>query len=202
MQTYVNGAFANPLGYVFLPANQSTPIFNSQYCYAWPNFSFNTYQYKDSVSNYNCSNMYNYIDYDRFSFQTNPIACSEYNFTNLEISYPSVINKSITSQELYSNNSVEQKTKINKKWYELTDTELRNIYGNYTRKIDVAFNGTAEDLNKYLSGKGVLDGKGKAFMEAQKEHGVNAIALVAIVMHESARGESNLAKNKKSYIYL
>ena len=45
-----------------------------------------------------------------------------------------------------------------KHWTEMTDSEMRQVYGDYTRDITTPYKGTAADLNKYLEGKGVLSG--------------------------------------------
>lgn len=86
----------------------------------------------------------------------------------------------------------------NKKWYEMSDSELKDIYGNYSRNITKPYTGTADDLNKYLEDKGVLKDKGEIFLKAQEEYGINAAVLVAITMHESGKGTSKLAKNKNN----
>ena len=85
-----------------------------------------------------------------------------------------------------------------KHWSKMTDSELREVYGNYTRDITKPYSGTASDLDKYLEDKGVLKGKGKAFIDAQNKYGISASVLVAICMNESAKGTSNLAKNKNN----
>ena len=85
-----------------------------------------------------------------------------------------------------------------KHWSELTDTQLRTIYGDYSRDITQSYSGTAESLNKYLKGKGVLEGKGQAFIDAQNKYGISASVLVGICMNESAKGSSKLAKNKNN----
>lgn len=85
-----------------------------------------------------------------------------------------------------------------KHWSEMTDAQLRQVYGNYTRDITKPYTGTAEDLNRYLDDKGVLKNKGQAFIDAQNKYGVSASVLVAICMNESAKGASNLARNKNN----
>ena len=93
-----------------------------------------------------------------------------------------------------------------KHWSELTDSQLLQIYGNYTRDItklsDISTpekeSAVVEKLNDYLADKGVLAGKGQAFVDAQKQHGISAAVLVGIVMNESGKGTSDLAKNKNN----
>jgi N-acetylmuramoyl-L-alanine amidase len=78
----------------------------------------------------------------------------------------------------------------------MTDEEMKEVYGNYDYDITKAYKGTAENLNKVL--KGVLAGKGQAFMDAQKKYGINAAALAAICMLESGNGSSAIAKENNN----
>lgn len=53
---------------------------------------------------------------------------------------------------------------------------------------------TAQDLNaKVLLGKGILAGKGEAFLKAGKQNNVNEVYLVAHALLETGNGKSNLA---------
>ena len=83
-------------------------------------------------------------------------------------------------------------------WSDMDDSELKAIYGNYTRDITHLYKGDEKKLNKFLSDKGVLAGKGKVFMDAQKKYGISAVVLIAICAHESGNGKSNLAKTKNN----
>ncbi len=51
---------------------------------------------------------------------------------------------------------------------------------------------TAEEIDKILEGTG-LHGLGQAYIDAETKHGVNALFLLAISMHESGNGTSKLA---------
>ncbi|NFQ73979.1 beta-N-acetylglucosaminidase [Clostridium botulinum] len=53
---------------------------------------------------------------------------------------------------------------------------------------------TAEQLNNILKGKGVLEGKGQAFIDAGKESNVSPIYLVSHALLETGNGTSTLAK--------
>lgn len=67
-------------------------------------------------------------------------------------------------------------------------------YGVYQfLRLDYIQGVTAEDLNKILSGKGVLDGKGAQFLVAAKQSNVNPIYLVAHALLETGNGNSKLA---------
>lgn len=52
---------------------------------------------------------------------------------------------------------------------------------------------TVEYLNNYLKGKGILEGKGKDFIEASQKHGVNEVYLVAHAILETDHGRSLLS---------
>ena len=52
---------------------------------------------------------------------------------------------------------------------------------------------SAAALNSYLSGKGVLDGKGEVIIEAAKANGISEIYLAVHAMLESGNGKSELA---------
>ena len=79
-------------------------------------------------------------------------------------------------------------------WSKMSDDELKSVYGNYARSITTKYNGTAEDINKYLKGKGVLEGQGQAFIDAQNKYGISASVLVGITMFETGKGKSSIAK--------
>ncbi len=85
-----------------------------------------------------------------------------------------------------------------KHWTEMTDSEMRQVYGDYTRDITMPYNGTAEDLNKYLKGKGVLEGQGQAFIDAQRRYGISAAVLIGIAMNESTGGQSKNARMRNN----
>ncbi|WP_246484849.1 SH3 domain-containing protein [Virgibacillus salarius] len=52
---------------------------------------------------------------------------------------------------------------------------------------------TASTLNKFLLGKGILEGKGQAFIDASRVNGVNDIYLVSHALLETGNGTSTLA---------
>jgi beta-N-acetylglucosaminidase len=52
---------------------------------------------------------------------------------------------------------------------------------------------TVEDLNLVLKGKGILENKGQAFLEAGRKNNVNPIYLVAHALLETGNGRSKLA---------
>lgn len=50
------------------------------------------------------------------------------------------------------------------------------------------------DINRVLSGKGVLDGQGRAFIDAANQHNVNEIYLISHALLETGHGGSQLAR--------
>lgn len=56
---------------------------------------------------------------------------------------------------------------------------------------------SASELNKVLKGKGILEGKGAAFVEASQLHDVNEIYLVSHALLETGNGQSALATGQE-----
>src|SRR5699024_11475010 len=50
---------------------------------------------------------------------------------------------------------------------------------------------------KILNGKGILDGKADAFIEAGKKHKINELYLISHSVLETGNGSSKLAKGQK-----
>ena len=161
----------------------------------------------------------NFLTGDVFEWRTNntqnnltslvPIQNTDYsyNFIKQDSLTPKKTGSVSTARSAETHSSTQNVKKIssstlaalkNKHWTEMTDEEMKLIYGDYTRDITKPYQGTAADLNKYLKGKGVLEGQGQAFLNAQKEFGISASALVGIAMNESAGGTSKIAKQKNN----
>ena len=51
-----------------------------------------------------------------------------------------------------------------------------------------------EALNKFLVGKGILEGQGQAFIDAGNKYGINEVYLMAHTLLETGHGKSTLAK--------
>lgn len=61
-----------------------------------------------------------------------------------------------------------------------------------------AFSGlTAAEINLRLRGTD-MEGLGEAFVEAERKHGVNALFLTSLAVHESAYGSSHIARDKQN----
>ena len=55
-----------------------------------------------------------------------------------------------------------------------------------------------KELDKKLVDKGVFKGKGKAFIDAGEQHGVDPILVAAIAMHETGSGTSQAVREKNN----
>ena len=69
-----------------------------------------------------------------------------------------------------------------------TPSEKNSKYNNHkyaSMSVTGQYNGTASDLNEYLTGRGVLEGKGEKLLELQEKYGINAAFLAAIARAES-----------------
>lgn len=170
------------------------------------NFSFNGISNLGYNSVFNSQNYFNKMQiYNYSSSIYSPINQS------ISVSSPSISTpisfgfRFSTTSKKYSDSSSSASKKDftlqalkGKHFSEMTDSQLQQVYGDYTRDITKLYEGTAEDLNKYLKGKGVLEGKGQAFIDAQDKYGISASVLVGIAMNESAKGTSDIAKNKNN----
>ena len=100
--------------------------------------------------------------------------------------------KKVKLSESASNNNekIGKKSSTVKLWTQMSDNEMREIYGNYSRDITTKFNGTAADLNKFINRypNSVLKGKGDVFIRAQEKYGINAAILLAISGIETSYG--------------
>lgn len=79
--------------------------------------------------------------------------------------------------------------------YYLNPENFTDEYGKYMflklSYIDDSI--TAEDIDGILKGKGILEGKGQAFVNAGKTHNINPIYLASHALLETGNGKSKLA---------
>lgn len=135
----------------------------------------------------------------QFNFDTQPAWQQNLNFSSPTFNTtPAIGDYFVRTTSSDKNPTKTPQSTETKHWSEMSDSELKEIYGSYTKDITDTYEGTAEDLNKYLEDKGVLKGKGQAFIDAQNKHGISASVLVGICMNETAKGTSDLAKNKNN----
>lgn len=196
----------------------SSGMFNSMFgnfgafnfgCWGFNNWNFNCWNQRPLflTPSFNFGGFYQYqtpqpMVQNIFNFNSTPSWQGNFNFTTPTFSSTPVLigdafvpsSPKITSTQIPQNKPVT----TTKNWAEMSDTELKEIYGSYSKDITELYEGTAEDLNKYLEDKGVLKGKGQAFIDAQNTYGISASVLVGICMNESAKGTSNLATSKNN----
>jgi len=198
----------NPFGVsLFAP-----PIMNYNYSYysnPYKSWNYNTVPLtlNTSYNNYGLSSYSN--PYSSWNFNN---YTPKFNFTNWKLTMPTWNNTSYNTNnsnlsigdtfEKSSNNS--QKISYNKTtggnvkhWTEMSDNEMKQVYGNYERDITTPYNGSASDLNKYLSRYGnnsVLKDKGDVFIKAQQKYGISALVLLAICGIETTYGTKGNAK--------
>src|SRR5699024_4615430 len=60
-------------------------------------------------------------------------------------------------------------------------------------RLDSRVGVSASELNKVLSGKGILEGQGQSFINGANKHGVNEAYLIAHALLETGNGTSTLA---------
>lgn len=176
----------------------SAPIFFT------PSYSFgNFFNYQAPMPM--APSLFNYNAPDFTSINTNNWQSYNYTMSNFSPSFDwgDTFVKSAKPQKTEKEkkddpSSINTEKLKGKHWSEMSDNELKSVYGNYTKDITKLYKGTAEDLNKYLKGKGALEGKGQAFIDAQNKYGISASVLVGICMNESAKGTSELALNKNN----
>lgn len=71
---------------------------------------------------------------------------------------------------------------------------FQDDYGKYQfLKLNFTYGVSADDLNKLLVGKGVLEGKGQVFLNAAKTYDLSPIYLVSHALLETSNGTSVLA---------
>ena len=118
----------------------------------------------------------------------------EFNFDKTNASNNASVTETVTEEK---NNNAKNKTTSKRTsnipyWYEMTDEQMRQIYGNYDTDVTQLYHGTADKLNKFLNAKGAnfLKNKGDVFMRAQEKYGINALVLIAICGQESSYGKN------------
>lgn len=83
-----------------------------------------------------------------------------------------------------------------KHWSKMTDSEMKEIYGNYDLDITVKSDITAEQINQFLKKKypkSKLAGKGQVFIDAQNKYGISALVLLGICGKETSYGTTGHA---------
>ena len=91
------------------------------------------------------------------------------------------VSQNATAEQVYNYANPESRYSDNKKVFQFLQI-------NRYREINES------QLNEYLEGSGILEGKADVFIAAAKKYNVDAVYLVAHAIHETGRGTSALAK--------
>ena len=160
------------------------------------------------------------FDFSQFKFQMPILDFSQFrlqtqtpNFLGFNMFKPTFNNPSLTSThnnfggDVFVSNSQTHKTENEfhrqitttssniPHWTKMSDSDMKNTYGNYDFDITKTFKGTADDLNKFLNKYPKLANKGNVFIQAQQKYGINALALIAIFGQETSYGTNGRAKD-------
>lgn len=169
------------------------------------NWNFNCWNTRPMffTPSFNFGNFYPYQNpqpmvQNLFNYSTPPNWQYDYSFQIPTFNSGAIIGDTFIKNAPQSVQTAQANQNKTKHWSEMTDSELKEIYGSYSKDITKLYEGTAEDLNKYLEDKGVLKGMGQAFIDAQNKHGISASVLVGICMNETGKGTSDLAKDKNN----
>ncbi len=85
-------------------------------------------------------------------------------------------------------------------WWEMTDEEMKALYGNYDYDITTTGEITAEQINNFIDKKypnSELKGKGQAFIDAENQYGISALAMLGICGVETTYGTAGHAIDGK-----
>src|SRR5699024_3532749 len=118
-----------------------------------------------------------------------------------------------TSHQAIAQLNKDQKVNIKKlgsNWHQIDSTWLRPLKNDLKKymdpnknskfqhlRLDSRVNVSSTELNKILKNKGILKGKGKAFINGAKKHDVNEAYLIAHASIETGNGTSELSKGLK-----
>ncbi len=196
------GGFCNSFN-SFFNCSHNFMGWNSAPLFMVPRFNFNNFvQYQTpslqaptvwnvSVPNFSAAPIWNNVNYSMPSCSFTPSWKNQPNWGD-------TFTRTSSSAQTSSGSTESNVTAKMKHYTQMTDAEMYEVYGGYSKDVTVLYKGTAEDLNKYLKGKGKLEGKGQAFMNAQKKYGISAAVLVGIAMNESGGGTSRLARQQNN----
>lgn len=86
-------------------------------------------------------------------------------------------------------------------WSKMDDAKMREFFGDYDFDVTQKYNGTADDLNKFLDkySNSELKGKGQAFIDAQNKYNISALALLAICGAETSYGTDGEAVKRHNF---
>lgn len=120
---------------------------------------------------------------------------------NVSVTYDNTLNEMVDIQKNLKDKSVfleysdpnNEATRNQIKYY-MNPNNFMDNYGKYQfLKLTYIEGITAEDLDNVLKGKGILEGKGQAFLDAAKANNINPAYLVSHALLETGNGTSLLA---------
>lgn len=85
-------------------------------------------------------------------------------------------------------------------WYEMTDDDMKKLYGNYDYDVTILSDITAEQINQFIETKypnSSLRGQGQVFLDAQERYGISALVMLGICGAETTYGTRGNARNGK-----
>lgn len=88
-------------------------------------------------------------------------------------------------------------------WYEMTDEDMKELYGNYDYDITTTGEITAEQINHFIEENfpnSKLKGKGQAFIDAENRYGISALAMLGICGAETTYGTRGQAEGKYNIV--
>lgn len=133
---------------------------------------------------------------------------------NVSVSYNNTLDQVVNTQKNLKDTSVfvestdmTNAASKNQIKYYIDPNNFMDDYGKYQfLKLTYIDGITADDLNAILKGKGILEGKGQAFLDAAQKNNINPAYLVSHALLETGNGTSLLANgglkdNSGNYVY-
>lgn len=184
--------FKSPVSEQPASSNVMNNIFNISYpCYQMPTMGYSFMPDMTSLF-MNLQNMMNFFNMPQM-YQM-PYQYNNYNIPKFD--YDKFFKDLYSINNLDLNKSTTKPTSNDN----LATYQTPNSYNNHkysSVSVTTPYNGTAQDLNNSLKGKGLLEGKGEKLLELQKKYGVNAAFIAAIARAESG-GKSKLARENNN----
>lgn len=196
MNPFMGGFCCNSFNPMF-QFGMMNSVFSMPQMFSFPNYSMPMFSPISMMANYTMPVLP--TSGNIFSMANSAMAMPAFN-PIMNFSMPAILNEfNLLNQTLQSfGNLTARKSKPNKAENSQSSKKSQKSNGKYDKKATELYTGSAEDLNKYLKGKGVLAGQGQAFLDAQKKYGISASVLAGICLHESGNGKSKLARNNNN----
>lgn len=148
-----------------------------------------------------------YVDYFR-CVDSSSVNISKDIITKYNITLDDMVNNQKPNKPVFvETNDFTNEASTNQIKYYLNPNNFIDAYGKYQfLKLSYTDGISADDINNILKGKGILEGKGQAFLNAAKTNNVNVAYLVSHALLETGNGTSVLANgglkdSSGNYIY-